>query len=87
MMAKAQQLKGCDGGEALELCLQGLALIRQRASSLDVANKWLVVEAVAEVMRMRVAETSGRLDPQDYGPMVESPGWARAASAKPPSSD
>lgn len=77
MREKAQQLKGCGGGEALELCLEGLELIRQRASSLDVHNKWLVVEAVAEVMRMCVEETSGRLDPPDYGPLIDTDPWAR----------
>ena len=62
MREKARQLKGTGGGEALALCLEGLDLIRQQAGSLDVENKWLVVEAVAEAMRMRVEEVSGRLD-------------------------
>lgn len=69
MKAKAQELKGCGGGEALDLCLEGLELIRQRASSLDVLNKWLVVEAVAEVMRMQVEEVSGRLDEPIWMPV------------------
>jgi hypothetical protein len=67
--AKAQQLRGCCGGDALTLCLEGLDLIRERASSLDVNNKWLVVEAVAEVMRMRVEEVSGRLDEPIWMPV------------------
>lgn len=67
--AKAQQLRGCGGGDALTLCLEGLDLIRQRASSLDVNNKWLVVEAVAEVMRMQVEEVSGRLDEPIWMPV------------------
>ena len=73
MREKARQLKGTGGGEALALCLEGLDLVRQRASSLDVANKWLVVEAVAEVMRMRVEEASGRLDEEVWvaDPTVE----------------
>ena len=68
MREKARQLQGTGGGEALALCLEGLDLIRQRARSLDVANKWLVVEAVAEVMRMRVEEASGRLDEEVWVP-------------------
>ena len=72
MKEKARQLKGCGGGEALELCLEGLELIRQRASSLDVQNKWLVVEAVAEVMRMRVEETSGRLTDDIWVPVANA---------------
>lgn len=67
--AKAQQLRGCGGGGALTLCLEGLDLIRERASSLDVNNKWLVVEAVAEVMRMQVEEVSGRLDEPIWMPV------------------
>ena len=72
MKAKAQELKGCGGGEALELCLEGLELIRERASSLDVNNKWLVVEAVAEVMRMQVEEVSGRLDQPIWMPVLSA---------------
>lgn len=72
MREKARQLKGCGGGEALEMCLEGLELIRQRASSLDVQNKWLVVEAVAEVMRMRVQETSGRLTDNSWVPVANA---------------
>ncbi len=53
----------------MELCLEGVELIRQRASSLDVHNKWLVVEAVAEVMRMQVEEVSGRLDEPIWMPV------------------
>ena len=70
--AKVQELKGCGGGEALELCLEGLELIRQRASSLDVHNKWVVVEAVAEVMRMQVEEVSGRLDQLIWMPVLSA---------------
>ena len=65
---KARQLNGTGGGEALALCLEGLELIRQRSGSLDVGNKWLVVEAVAEAMRMRVEEVSGRLDESIWVP-------------------
>lgn len=68
MHERARQLQHTDGGEALALCLQGLELIRERAESLDVENKWLVVEAVAEVMRMRVEEVSGRLDEEVWVP-------------------
>lgn len=68
MREKARQLNGTGGGEALALCLEGLELIRQRSGSLDVENKWLVVEAVAEAMRMRVEEVSGRLDESIWVP-------------------
>ena len=68
MCEKARQLKGTGGGEALALCLEGLELLRQRARSLDVANKWLVVEAVAEAMGMSVEEVSGQLDEEIWVP-------------------
>lgn len=72
MKETARQLEGCGGGEALEMCLEGVELIRQHASSLDVQNKWLVVEAVAEVMRMRVEETSGRLTDNNCVPVANA---------------